>query len=429
MSEKRRRQQDRRAKRHDARRHASSAGFQDRELAQLMDRMVAVVLRDVGEVNDALEAECWAADLVSMWSERDATGDDAIEVFLPAFVRALERKASLKALKTLRALSVVGNQRLAKRAATAADRLAARGLPEPSWGPQLGRYEPVTAELMYETAFDDGVTVFIEFAAAAAESHSIAVYIDHNLGGLVKDVFVAGPLADLRGELRSHAGNHVGLGFRELDLSEARARVEAALYMLDHTYDPPIDDDVRSLRALVEARLRLLPTGFELPDPYVELSSDERDRLLGGFLASPEGKRWRGDEDAEDAVSTAIDFGADYNHGGPLRWSPVVVEIFMTGWLPRKVAREPAFFTRVAEVLPDWVRYAGRLREVPTEPLREAIDAVGEFRQEMLESVADPEAWGPAKTFAVAAQTAGVDLADVDAMNAFIDRYNAELAS
>jgi hypothetical protein len=42
----------------------------------------------------------------------------------------------------------------------------------------------------------------------------------------------------------------------------------------------------------------------------------------------------------------AIDFGADYNHGGSPRWSPVAVEIFMTSRLARKIAREPVFFTR-----------------------------------------------------------------------------------
>jgi hypothetical protein len=94
----------------------------------------------------------------------------------------------------------------------------------------------------------------------------------------------------------------------------------------------------------------------------------ELGQLLANFFASPEDERWRGDNHAEDVVGTAIDFGAGYNHGGPLRWSPVVVAIFMTSWLARKVAREPAFFTRVPDVLPDWVRYAGHVRGVPAEP-------------------------------------------------------------
>jgi hypothetical protein len=199
--------------------------------------------------------------------------------------------------------------------------------------------------------------------------------------------------------------------------------------MLDHTWDPPVNEDVQPMRALIEARLRLLPEGFELPDGYVEVTPEERDALLEEFLSSPEGRRWRGEEDAEDVAHLAIDFGAGYNHGGPLRWSPVVVEIFTTSWLARKVAREPGFFKCVPDVLRDWVKYAGRRQAVPAAPLREAVAAVKEYGDEMLHAVNDPEAWGPAKTFASAALEAGVDLTDPDGVERFIERYNDGLAA
>jgi hypothetical protein len=249
------------------------------------------------------------------------------------------------------------------------------------------------------------------------------------MGGLVKDAFLAGPLDEVGSKMSSTAHNGVGLALRPLDLPEARARVEAALYMLDHTYDPPVDDDVAALRGLIDARIRLLPGGFELPEEYEETPVEERDRLLADFLASPEGRRWRGDEEAEDVVETAISFGADYNHGGALRWSVVVVEIFMTSWLPRKVTRQPAFFERVCDVLPDWVRYAGRVRGVPTEPLGEAVEAVERFRGEMLDAASDPDAWGPAKTFVFAAMAAGVDITDPDSLNEFVEKYNEGVAA
>jgi hypothetical protein len=245
--------------------------------------------------------------------------------------------------------------------------------------------------------------------------------------GLVKDVFLAGPLTEVRTKFNRRAPNHVGLVLREL--AEARARVEAALYMLDHAYDPPVNEDVRPMRALIDARMRLLPDGFELPDEYQEVAPAERDVLLADFLAAPEGLRWRGDEDAEDVAGLAIAFGADYNHGGPLRWSPVVVEVFMTSWLARKVTREPEFFRRVPDVLRDWVKYAGRRQGVPAVPLREAVAAVKRYGKEMLDAVGDPEAWGPAKTFAVAALDAGVDLTDRAEVERFMQRYNDGLAA
>jgi hypothetical protein len=429
MSEKRRRQQDRRAKRRGARRPRDGGQFANRELAPIMDRMVSIVLSDVSGLQDATQAECWASEIVSIWSGEKFPDGNAEEVFLPAFVRALERRASAKALATLRALSGVGSESLSRRAEAAADRLAGRGFPEPRWSGRVGRAEPVAAELMYEESFDDGVSVFIEFASPGGERHTLGIYIDHNLGGLVKDAFLAGPLSEVRSELPPRAHNDVGLALRELSLAEARARVEAALFMLDHTYEPPVEEDVRTLRALVDARLRGLPDGFELTGQHEEISIEERERLLADFLASPEGVRWRGDEHAQDVVSTAITFGADSNHGGPLRWSVVVVEIFMTSWLAHKIDREPVFFERVAEVLPDWVRYAGRIRGVPGEPLNQAVQAVTQFRQEMLESINDPDAWGPAKTFAIAAQAAGVNLTDPEALNTFIEMYNHGLAA
>jgi hypothetical protein len=106
--------------------------------------------------------------------------------------------------------------------------------------------------------------------------------------------------------------NGVPLAVRDLDLAEARAWIVAALDVLDHTYDPGVDEDVSRLRALIEARSSHVPAVFELGDGYEEIPPAERERILGEFLASPHGERWAGDEDAEDAVATAIDFGADY---------------------------------------------------------------------------------------------------------------------
>lgn len=392
--------------------------------------MAEIAVRDAQAPTDALGAEQWASCLIGTWHACPMPGVDVEAVFLPGFVDALEALDTAPALATPRALGAVGEPEHARRACAAADRLAAAGLPEPPWRTGLGQARPAAAALMSEEdAFDDGLSVMIEFAGPGYEPHTLGIYIDHNMGGLIKDVFLAGPLDELRGTFDRRAPDHVGLVIGELDLAEARARVEAALYMLDHTYDAPVNEDVRPMRALISARIRLLPGGAALPDDHHEVTPEERDALLAGFLDAPEGRRWRDDEDAQDVAQLAIDFGADYNHGGPLRWSPVVVEIFMTDWLVRKVTREPQFFTRVADVLRDWVQYAGRRQGVPAKPLRGAVEAVEHYRKEMLDAAGDPEAWGPAKTFAVAAMEANVDLTDRDAVEDFMKRYNAGLAA
>ena len=81
------------------------------------------------------------------------------------------------------------------------------------------------------------------------------------------------------------------------------------------------------------------------------------------------------------------------------------------------------------DVLRDWVKFAGHRRGVPAAALREAVAAVRRFRKEMLEAVDDPDTWGPAKAFAGAAQQAGVDRSDPDALGAFVERHNQELTT
>jgi hypothetical protein len=439
MGEKRQRKQQTRRRRATARsgsrpsargpRGARGAGAAieretERELASLLGTMAEIAAADAHAPCDALEAEQWASGMVGMWRVGPLPDPDADRLFGPGLVRALEGVGDAGALATLRALAAVGAESYAGRARAAADRLGDAGVAEPPWSRDVGRMRPEAAVLMHEPTFDDGASVMVEFAAPGGERHTLGVYIDHNMGGLVKDVFIAGPLAEVHERFSEADAQKGGLALRELDLAEARARVEDALDILDHTFDPPVDEDVRPLRALIAARMRALPEGRATPDELEELAPEERERLLTDFLESPEGRRWRGDDDAEDAASLAIDFGADYNHGGPLRWSPVVVEIFLTSWLPRKVAREREFFEQVPAVLKDWVAYAGRRRGVPASRLREATAAVRRYRREMLKAVEDPGAWGPAKAFAVAAQRAGVDLSDDDAVGEFVERYN-----
>jgi hypothetical protein len=392
--------------------------------------MAEMAIAGAGEPSDALEAEEWASGLVGTWRTGAAPAQDVDHLFGVGLVAALEALGGPGALAVLRALGSIGAPPYRRLAGQAGDRMAALGVVEPEWNEGLGTARPVAALLMSEeTGFDDGVSVMVEFAAPSGELHTIGAYIDHNLGGLVKDAFVAGPLAGVREQFARRGPEQQDLVLREIALAEARVRVEEALDILDHTLDPPVNADVQPLRALMYARMRSLPAGGTVAEEVDEVTPAQRAQLLADFLDSAQGQRWRGDEDAEDLAEIVIDFGADYNHGGPLRWSPVVVELFMTGWLARRVTRETAFFERVPDVLRDWVAFAGQRRGVPAAAVGQAVAAVERYRQDMLAAVNDPELWGPAKTFAVAAQQAGVNLADPTAVNEFVERYNDGLAA
>jgi hypothetical protein len=158
--------------------------------------------RDADLAENAFEAEQLASSILGTIRAAPAPpGEDVEALFLPGFIAALEALGSRKALATLRAVAVVSAHEHAAAARDAADRLALAGMPEPVWVRGLGSAEPVAAALMHEETFDDGLSVLVEFAAPNLETHTLGIYIDHNLGGLVKDVFLAGPLATVRGQL------------------------------------------------------------------------------------------------------------------------------------------------------------------------------------------------------------------------------------
>ena len=131
------------------------------------------------------------------------------------------------------------------------------------------------------------------------------------------------------------------------------------------TWDPPVTDDYAGLRALAVMRADETPAYVAISG-RPEIPSKKRDRLRDQFLCSPEGKGFAPDVEEADAVSLAIDFCADYVDGRPLRWSPVVVELFVAGWIPSKVLGDGDLFERLPSALDAWLRFAGRKSKGPT---------------------------------------------------------------
>ena len=183
-------------------------------------------------------------------------------------------------------------------------------------------------------------------------------------------------------------------------------------------------EDYSRFRALALLRADELPGPSVDPERF-DVDPEERDRLRDEFLASPHGQGFEPDGDEAYVASLAIDFCSDYVDGRPLRWSPVVVELFMANWIPRKVLAEPPLLERLPDALKAWIRFAGRKRGLEDSAVRETCDAVERWPHEMVEKAGDPEAAGPAKEFLVAAKEAGIDLADDEALQAFIAGWSA----
>jgi hypothetical protein len=270
----------------------------------------------------------------------------------------------------------------------------------------------------------------VEFDGPAGPS-TIGMVVDHNLGGLAKDTLVApAQMSEVLAKLQEGDDEPGRINYREIPVKEAAERWTEALETTDMTLDPPTSDDFDVLRALVTARLSKLPPGRGTPVPS-EISEKERDQLLAQFLDSDEtvGLWGSSSEDSrgdviEQLAQHILAFSLDYVLGTPLRFSPVMVEIFCLDWAPGKVAIDGDGFRLLPDVLAAWIRFVGRRRGIPDEAIAEAVEAAYEYAPEMIELSQDPEEWGPAKILVLGIQQRGIDPTDQAALDEFVDEVN-----
>jgi hypothetical protein len=391
-----------------------------------LKRTVSALCQDAARCKAALEAELWASELLgSWWPERlELDADDADLAVGAPLVEEMGRRGDAAAAAALTALAEGSGGELGLLARECVQRLTEDGVPAPVWGEEIRQAQVTRVAVMREAVFDDGASVFIEATHGGEDRHAIGVYIDNNLGGMAKDILLADSIDLVEEAMRENRPDDGVLRLESMDPAEAGARVLTAIEQTDMTLDPPVGEDFARLRALALLRAYELPLGqldFDMP----EVSPEERNDLLEEFLASPEGEGIEPDTAEADVVSLAIDFCSGYVDGRPLRWSPVVVELFLADWLPRKVIAEDALLEAVPKALEVWVRYTGRRRAIPEWATALTVEGIAEWLDEMHARADDPEAAGPAKAFVAAAQEAGVNFGDEKAVASFIAGWNA----
>ena len=298
----------------------------------------------------------------------------------------------------------------------------------PQWASEVGESAIVGAAVMRDPVFDDGRTVLLESRHRDGATHALGVLIDKNLGGIAKDVLIAGSIDDVERTMQAHADEQpVELVFERVEPGVAAGLIEDAIEMTDMTWGAPVDEDYWHGRALAVLRCDQTP-GVILPEDPAEMPTAEREALCAEFLASPEGAGFAADGEEAWVASLAINFAADYAGGDPLRWSPVVVELFMADWVPRKVLTTEEFLARLPDALDAWVTFAARRRGIPDAAAALTRAAIGEFTSEMCARASDPDVGGPSKQFLMAAQQAGVDLEDKRALETFVAGWNTRSA-
>jgi hypothetical protein len=375
-----------------------------------------------------LDVELWASHLLgAMWEERTGLPLDESEDYALIYGRplaeAMARTPGPGARIALTAIAKVDDGELGVLAGA-----LAKGLPglesDPSWLPCVGETTIMSAAVMREDVFDDGFTVFLEARHATGDIHAVGVYVDNNLGMMAKDILLTDSIEHVADVMRGNPAEGGALELEPIEPAVAAAEIHAAMELTEVTLDPPVSEEYAGLRALAIMRADEVP-GVASPLDREEMSDAERDALRDEFLSAPEGRGFAADGDEAFAVSLAIDFCVDYVDGRPLRWSPVVVELFMADWVPRKVLADEDLLAALPTALDAWVRFAGRKRGIPEWAIETTREAIPRWRDEMASAASDRAGGGPAKQFLMAAQEAGVDVTDQDALTTFVAGWNA----
>ena len=338
----------------------------------------------------AIDAELWASETLGLISaaipmphERAAAVASLIDE-----IGAVPRPGARHALL---AFGAVGEAAFGAHARTAAARIAGS---DPGWAADAGTGVPVSAWRSSDPHHDDGNTYAFEIRRRTG-IHVLCVYVDNNIGGIPKDAFVLPSVAAFRTPFDS--GKAPDLQLDELPVAEAAATVRAAVEYGRMFVGPPTSEDLRDLAALIEGHLRFLPPSVA-PDAE-PLDETTLAALAADFLAAPGNKAHRRG-DNRDVLETILWFGNGYNVGGPLRWSPVVVEMFLADWVGRKVMADRRYIARIPVVLRDFVRYAGRARGVPDARVAETLDAIERWTPDLLAGGGTPTPFANAEAMA-----------------------------
>lgn len=255
----------------------------------------------------------------------------------------------------------------------------------PPWLARMDAIE-ITGAWQQTDVLGDGENVLVSWRWPEAAAATALVYVDHNMGTVVKDAFLVPEdgealLASIAA-LQPEHGSTV-----PVDLAVARARVSEAIRAGERTLPPFETDSWPSCRPMLEWVVGHLPAGgvgFERPDwPEVD-----RQRLLDEFVASPHGViAGVAPKDVRDLADPLVWFGCDYGPGDPLRWSPVSVEIVLANWYPRKVlGLTEAEVGQVPDVLAGFVRFAHARMSIPPELTDATITAIERWRREFSEA-------------------------------------------
>ncbi|MGW0435174.1 hypothetical protein ACWDV4_21870 [Micromonospora sp. NPDC003197] len=388
--------------------------------------------REVTKLDCALDAEMLGTALLgSVYAIAEEDRTEAVRDFVGGFLAATTRRRSAAAT-TIRYIFAT----LVPDAAGAAK--VKPGAYAPPWSHQLGKVR-LTGSYAYGDVYGDQTSYLATFAYDDGESggpeHAVVALVDHNIG-ITKDVFVGGQAAQVLDQVRQMCASDELTWFREEDPARLRDAVNRHLLVTDDLTDLPGEGSLATDRALVGARLALLPPPRPTRAPAVPapLTPAERSELVRAFLASREAARFGLDKvDGPDlaslhfCLSLLLDHTASYTEADPMRWSPAVAGLFLLDWVHRRAVLDMDDAAMLPRVLRGWAAYAARQRGLSGPAAERTDSAIEEMVPEFVRLYTTGERRSPATAAVAQLMADGIDPDDPVALDAWIEANRQRL--
>jgi hypothetical protein len=314
--------------------------------------------------------------------------DELVQTFLD--VDLLETSALLAVIAAFSGDDML-RRRVRREISSRADAL-------PRWLADLTETVPADRVLEVVHVLRDGDNVVIGARLPGGYEITAVVYVDHNMGTLVKDAFVVPGSTDELVQRMLAVADDPDTEARDLDAADARARITEAIKLGAISFPPCESDSWPACRPLVEWLTAMLPeggSGYQRP----EWDDAALAELTERFLAAPSGAGFD-DADHRGLLESLLWFGTGYGPGDPLRWSPTAVEILLVDWIPRKIVAEADYLAKAPDVLRAFIRFCHRERGIRDELTTQTLAAVDEYEPGYQKLIRSPRPQGPAALLA-----------------------------
>lgn len=269
--------------------------------------------------------------------------------------------------------------------------IAARPRLEPQWLNDLGAVR-INRAMVMGHVLGDGDNILLGVDLSGGREFTCTVYVDHNLGTLVKDAFtISEPFTTVLAKYRE-VNDDPDTTWEDVTFADARVRIEEAIDLAAITWPPFETESWPSCRALIEWLIRDLPgagVGWVRQQWDEQALADLAEEFFRSRAASG-----LGDADPRGLLESLLWFATDYSTGDPLRWSPVKVELLLADWLPRKVLAPAEYLGLAPELLRAFIAFAHGKAGIRADLTNEALAAVDHWEPEFHRVIRSPRPQG-----------------------------------